>query len=259
MTEFKRTKFPPKMTIYRGTAHLVRKPKPESIIHPLVEYWNGLAYVRSHRIGTKTYLNSRLLIEELLKRGLSKKEIDPEWVTKKRIPKVILTERWTEEQIKSSMDTISAMVSPGYFPGPNSYIRRWDLCTFIYHPIQLTSWFAMARVKGSASLSVEEAARRAAERMGSDAPIVAELLNKTGFNIPWTFIERIWKRYNNMREENPEKFYFYMLGGWETFIRSFFRWLTHKNLPFINLRALSPSGGWLWQQFIDDVCPWAKE
>lgn len=112
------------------------------VIHPLIEYWNSLPNTSKMRAdtSTKTYKKAMELFDQLRAGKLGQRNyMDTAWMDKKGITERELSKKWSDAKIKSAMDELSKMLSPGYWPENKSWVPR-NLNTLIYNPRSGRSW-----------------------------------------------------------------------------------------------------------------------
>ncbi len=118
-------------------------------ITSLMDYWNTLPNVPKHKNkDSQVYSFSCQKLDLLIKGQLGEKvSLDEIWSKRHNIPEHWSTEKWTTEQIKSTMKKISNLYTEGYWPQDKSKLPR-QLHRLIYSPETMSSWFLMIRKVG---------------------------------------------------------------------------------------------------------------
>lgn len=116
-----------------------RQHKP----NPYIEYWNSLPNTRKHkRPNSKVYQEAVKLLRQLEKGEFGvKNRIDRDWLAKHNIPDKWLTHSYSEAEIKKTLEHISRLLTPGYWPEDKTVFRSMSLAAFLYNANLSRSWF----------------------------------------------------------------------------------------------------------------------
>jgi len=215
--------------------------------HPLIEYWNTLPGLRTHRTGTCMYRNTSKLLNLLMEKGLGKYKFDPEWIKHARVNVRFLQEPWTEAAVRKAMDIVAQMVQPSYFPGPGSYLVKCSLYDVIYNARKQNSTLVSARSNMIARMekSVHEEILR--KKMSPQELKLLSIFEEYSIQIPLNFPQILCNMCNNLRETGPLARH--LFSSCSDFALILAEWLSGNNL--LQPRSgLLPPDGWIWKNFI---------
>lgn len=235
---------------------LVKKEKRKVIpaTDDWVEYWNTLPNLISHRTGSDVYKKSAKAVQNLLN-GMPKLTWNKEWIERNHIHYQFLTQPWPAVAIEKTMQILSQMGSPGYFPGPVKSFTGMSLANMIYNSWGQTSWMMYARSKGKASLASKHGEEYWISKASPPAKMLLAQLETFNAKIPVGTAEEICRQYNILCRQDA--LFRHLCPGIESFGRMLGRWLVEQKRPKPGT-AIAPSDGWLWKKFLTSMAGFSE-
>ncbi len=224
-----------------------KKPTPRK--NELIELWNSLPGLRQHKPGTELYKSITKALNELEKSGFSTRPWKTQWIERARIRDKFLYEPWPRHAIERAIQILSQMTQPGYWPGPNSFLSRWDLLTTIYNPRTQTSMLVQARSNAVATLFKSKAIEDNEHQLNESEKLFRDTLREhqiATFDI--YAIHAIVNMYNILSEDIR---FNHLCSSVVEFGHLYGEWLSYNNFSTLE-SAMAPSDGWVWIRFYSD-------
>lgn len=242
-TLFGRVSAPPKKS---------RNKKRETIngksLSVWVEYWNLHKTLKYHKPGTRMYEIGDKELRLLVSRGFAKStRWDDEWLYKKNIPAKFLVQPWSQVDMRRAIRMLSLMASPGYWPGPGSFLTKSSIQGVVYAPQFGTSILLEARTLAKPRKLFQQINELNWEKASPQAQALAGPLRQEGIRIYPKVAENIARQYNLLCKGNP--LMIHLCGGLEGFGRMLSRWLLEKNVKNPG-KAIAPPNGRYWIEFV---------
>ena len=257
----KRTVPPPPTRVYRRESNGIVRTIPakklpieikEKRINPFVRYWNSLPGLRTHQPDTKIYSQCIQMIRQLRNKGLGNYLWDNDWIKRSRINRRFLSEPWSEFAIYKTMDTLSQMTQPGFFPGPNSFLCKSSLVETIYNPRIQNSMFAYARSCMVPPVTKQITRETILTRLSPEDREFLQVLEEYSVEIPTNVLENVGKLYNTLCQNFSEPLIRHLYPTSGSFAEALGLWLSGRNLLKPG-KALLPPDGWIWKQFFNSL------
>jgi len=122
----------------------------------IIEYWNKLKNVRSHKnTQTDIYKKSKKRIKQLLSGKLSTLPICRDFLKKNNIPENILSVKWTMQDVIDQLTEVSKLFDESYFPEKKDWLPK-DLSTLIFNPRKKNSWYLITYANPVQTLEVHQ-------------------------------------------------------------------------------------------------------
>ena len=162
-----------------------------------IKYWNELPHLRKHRHGTKIYKTAVRELNELTILGFSERPWDSHFLETIKIQ--FLRGPWSDISIFRSMEILSQMCSPGYWPGPDSFLTKMSLCDIIYNPRNQKSFLVYARSLAMAPYTRDREKELFLKKYNLEE--VSEVYNLHGIEFSVKFMKSLRESYLKMEQE----------------------------------------------------------
>ena len=195
------------------------------------------------------YHESSKLLDKLRTVGFGDLQWDQEWIVQAKINRRFLSTPWTDLTITNTMDIISQMVQPGYYPGPDSYIVKRSLNQLLYSRV-LKSTFMHARSQMIARMTKEHLSQIAKENISSEGQDLLDIFSQYSIKILPNTAQKLVNLYNNIMTENG-RYYNHLYPTHKAFSETLAHWLLIHNYSNPG-QSILPPDGWMLKRFMKE-------
>lgn len=245
--EIKRTKFPIKIpTVFipeKKPIKKVKKIQKTESKNELMNYWNDLPNVHKHlRPESGVYKLSEKFLKELMTVGFTERPWDRSFLHKVKLQ--FLRGPWSEISIRKSMSIISQMNSPGYWPGPDSFLCKYNLPEIIYNSRTQKSWLLYARSMATPPQDRDKQMDLFLKRNALES--VHEIFVLYNITVSISFLKVFQKEYEELG--GTDNIILFNAGGMVALAERYASWLNSRNISEVSWLK-----GKLWDNFKKDT------